>query len=219
MKYLSLIISAGILLSSCGAENQQSNDAQTTEPEKLELASPTCSYEYVNENTSLEWTAYKTTDKVAVGGKFDEFNVSVKADATDALSILEGAKFEISTASTNTNNEDRDMKIKTQFFGSLNATDKIFGRVNSLTGDENSGDAMIEISMNGLSKEVPAKYTIDGANLSLETEFDMQTWDGMAAIAALNKVCEDLHKGADGVSKLWSTVSVKVSTTLKKNCE
>jgi len=43
-------------------------------------------------------------------------------------------------------------------------------------------------------------------------------WSGGDAIAALNSVCEDLHKGADGESKLWSVVELNIEASLDKNC-
>lgn len=221
MKQLSYILVLTIFGFSCTGEKANSN-SETSEPkaqEKMMLSESACLYEYVNENTSVEWTAYKTNDKVPVGGKFDEMSVMSAQGANDPLSILEGVKFEIPTSSTNTNLEERDTKIKTYFFGNMSASELITGRVVGLEGDENSGRAVVEISMNGLSKEVEAKYTIDGQQVDLTTEFDVETWDGAAAIAALNEVCLDLHKGSDGVSKLWSTVSVKVSTSLAKQCD
>lgn len=218
MKHFAIIISSGLLLASCGGQNTESKESSEQET-KLELAQPSCSYAYVNENTAVEWTAYKTTDKVPVGGKFDEVKVITAKEAEDPMAILKQVSFEIPTSSTNTNLAERDEKIKSYFFGTLADTDMITGKVSSIDGNDKSGNAMVELSMNGLSKEVEASYSIDGTNISLETEFDVETWEGAAAIAALNKVCEDLHKGEDGISKLWSIVSVKVSTTLDKTCD
>jgi len=39
-----------------------------------------------------------------------------------------------------------------------------------------------------------------------------------AAVAAINKACEALHTGADGISKTWSVVELSIETTLNKNC-
>ncbi len=44
-------------------------------------------------------------------------------------------------------------------------------------------------------------------------------WNGDDAIASLNKVCEYLHKGEDGVSKLWSVVELNIEAILNKNCD
>jgi hypothetical protein len=38
------------------------------------------------------------------------------------------------------------------------------------------------------------------------------------ALAKLNKACEAVHKGPDGVSKTWSTVELKLMAKVTKNC-
>ena len=35
---------------------------------------------------------------------------------------------------------------------------------------------------------------------------------------ALYEVCDELHTGADGVSKLWSEVAISAEVPLKKTC-
>ena len=37
---------------------------------------------------------------------------------------------------------------------------------------------------------------------------DLETWQSQTAIASLNVVCNDKHKGPDGVSKTWSEVAI-----------
>lgn len=41
-------------------------------------------------------------------------------------------------------------------------------------------------------------------------------WNALEALAALNKVCFELHKGPDGVSKTWEEVAIEVSTYLRE---
>ena len=40
-------------------------------------------------------------------------------------------------------------------------------------------------------------------------------FNGSKAMESLNKVCFDLHKGPDGISKTWSEVEINVATYLK----
>jgi hypothetical protein len=37
---------------------------------------------------------------------------------------------------------------------------------------------------------------------------NLEDWDGLAAVASINKACEALHTGQDGISKTWSEVAV-----------
>jgi hypothetical protein len=33
---------------------------------------------------------------------------------------------------------------------------------------------------------------------------NLENWDALAAVASINKACEALHTGKDGISKTWS---------------
>ena len=46
---------------------------------------------------------------------------------------------------------------------------------------------------------------------------DLKNWNAIDALNALNKVCFDLHKGADGVSKTWEDVAIEIETYLREN--
>jgi hypothetical protein len=60
---------------------------------------------------------------------------------------------------------------------------------------------------------------VEGDTFTFESSIDVSSWNALGGIDALNEVCEDLHKGDDGVSKLWSEVSLKLSTTLNNDCD
>ena len=73
-------------------------------------------------------------------------------------------------------------------------------------------------TLNNIEKEVTLDYKVNDNKISLIGEIDLANWNGDDAIASLNKVCEDLHKGEDGVSKLWSVVELNIEASLDKNC-
>ena len=77
--------------------------------------------------------------------------------------------------------------------------------------DEVNGVA--EIKMNGVTEKVDFTYTIEGNVFNLKGTMDVTKWNGSAAIASLNEICKDLHKGADGVSKTWNEVALDITTT------
>jgi hypothetical protein len=60
---------------------------------------------------------------------------------------------------------------------------------------------------------------ITEGRIALSGVIELGNWSAQPNVDALNKVCYDLHKGADGVSKLWPEVKLEVSTTLNKNCQ
>jgi hypothetical protein len=55
-------------------------------------------YSIVSETTKIGWTAYKTTDKVAVKGTFTKVDVEVKSGSS-AKEALNGLKFSIPVSS------------------------------------------------------------------------------------------------------------------------
>lgn len=207
----SAILIAGISAFT-GCSNNE-NEEETSVKEQI------CFYEYDHTSTKLEWTAYKTTAKVGVGGTFNEIKVLGGEKSSKITDVLKSIKFTIPTNSTNTTNADRDKKIIEHFFGVMQGTDLIIGQVANVEGDDKSGTCNIYINMNGIEQEVPFAYTVDeNAHVVLDGEIDMNNWNGQAAIDSLNTLCYDLHKGEDGESKLWPNVTIKIETTLKKTC-
>ena len=127
-------------------------------------------------------------------------------------------KFNIPTSSTNSANPERDAKIVNSFFGSMDLTDLIIGHVKNAEGDNKSGFCVFYLSLNNVEREVKFTYTIEDALIQLNGKIDLFAFQGESAIGALNAVCEDLHKGEDGVSKTWPEVEVTIETTLNKKC-
>lgn len=199
--FASLVLAIG--LNSCGGETEE-----TTGPDMPQESNET--YSYNSGTTELEWTSYKTSDKVPVAGGFNEMEISAQ-ESKDPKEVIESMTFSIKTASVETNNEERNGKIVEHFFGTNN-TETIEGSVKSL-GD--NGKAVITITMNSIDFDVEGDYTLEGANFSFISSIDVSNWNGIPGIDALNTVCEDLHTGKDGVSKLWSEVGLSFSTKLK----
>ncbi len=200
--FASLILAVG--LTSCGGGEEEVVD----DSEENEVAEGT--YSFNEGTTELEWTSYKTSDKVPVAGSFNEVEYT-SSESADAKEVLESLTFSINTASVETNNEERNGKIAEHFFGTIN-TDKIEGSVKSI-GDD--GKAVVTITMNGIDFDVEGDYTMEDTDFSFTSSIDVSSWNGVAGIDALNTVCKDLHTGADGVSKLWTEVGLSFKTTLK----
>jgi polyisoprenoid-binding protein YceI len=213
--FLPIAVFAAFTINSCG-ENKTSETAtevSTTQKEAI------CFYAY-NEaaGAQVRWTAFKTSDKVPVGGQFDQVNVTAGEKSTKITDLLTTIKFNIPTASTNTANEDRDKKIVSSFFGAMNATDLILGQVKSAEGDNKTGTCTVYLTLNNVEKEALLNYSVEDATIKLTGEIDLVDFGAEAAVASLNKICEALHTGADGISKTWSTVELAIETTLKKEC-
>jgi len=204
-KTLLLLLLTGFLFS-CGTNNS-SKKTEETEKESPKVAENTI--KIATESAIMKWTAYKFKEKAGVGGSFDTLNIDSKTDNGTPEQILLGGSISIPTSSVNSNNEIRDPKIKKSFFGTFN-TPEIKGKILSAA----DGKGEIEFSMNGLSVNVPYTYNVNDAALRIKTSLDVTNWNGGAAIAALNKVCEALHTGEDGTSVLWPDVDVTLTFPL-----
>lgn len=194
-------------LSSCSSSDENTSDEDTAS------TSESCFYSYNEGSTNFEWTAYKTNDKVGVPGGFNEIEVTSEK-AENPKDVLESIEFSMNTSSVETNNEDRNGKVAKHFFETIN-TDKITGKIKSLGED---GKAVIEVTMNSITIDVDGEYSLVDGDFSFVATIDVIKWNGMSGIDALNEVCKDLHTGADGVSKLWSEVSLKLTTKLASDC-
>ncbi len=162
---------------------------------------------------TVKWTGYKTTSKIPVNGTFELLEVSNIKEAPTAIEALNGTKFSIPVSSLVSGDADRDSKLKQLFFGVMDATLSLTGTVN--LGEDGAGN--INLSMNGVSKEIPVTYTVKDQIVELEGKLDIvNDFSAQAALESINTACLELHKGPDGVSKTWSEVAISASAYLKK---
>ncbi|XMO85565.1 YceI family protein [Algibacter sp. AS12] len=205
MKKISiLLIALTISIVSCKNEKKESQtEAETTEK-----------YVVKPEGTTVKWTAYKTTDKLPVGGKFKLLNFENKSGATpqEALNNL-SFSIPVSSVFTNDATNTRDGKIINSFFGAMLDTEFLKGTI------KYANNAYVaSITMNGETNNLPLDVKItDERRVTLTGTMNLKDWNALDALASLNKVCFDLHKGADGVSKTWEDVAIEVETYLREN--
>lgn len=174
-----------------------------------------CSYSYNKDQSTLEWTAFKFSEKSPVKGSFNDIKIGGLTKSDDPKKMIESLTFSIATNSVETQNEERNAKIASLFFKTIH-TENITGKVKSLGND---GKAIIVISMNKLSKDVEGSYTLEDGKFSFQATIDVLSWNASEGIQTLNTACKDLHTGADGKSKLWSEVEIAFTTELMMECE
>jgi len=203
-KFLAVLVILTLGLTSCKEEKKE------VKTESTETVDNEVKYVIKPNATSVKWTAYKTTEKVPVGGEFSTLNFDAKEGATpqEALNNLE---FAIPIENLFTKDESRDLKIKTSFFGSMLNTEFIKGKIKYI-----DNAYVASITMNGVTADLPLEVSItDERRVSLKGVMQLKDWNALGALEALNKVCFDLHKGADGVSKTWEEVAIEVNTYLR----
>ena len=216
---ISLLAVAAFFLTACGSETP--TDKKTAE-EAVPVEKSTevvCEYSYNESTTKLTWTSFKTSARVAVGGSFDTYSVDGTEPSNSEAAVFQNATFSIVTGSVNTGNTERDPKLVKFFFNTMIESDTITGGIKKISeAVDGKGAAIIFINMNGIVRDVNAIYTLLGTELTLSATIDVANWEATNAIDALNTECKELHTGDDGVSKLWSEVTIEIYTNLAKSC-
>lgn len=154
----------------------------------------------------VHWTGYKTTDKVPVKGTFKQVDITNVTPADNPVEVINNVKFSIPVNSIFSNDSIRDFKLTNFLFGKMKSTSHINGEV--ILKDDGKGEA--SITMNGFTKNVPVSYEMHGNDIRINAKIDLNNWQAQVAVAALNEVCSEKHKAADGKSVTWSEVDIMV---------
>lgn len=187
-------------------------DTKPTQQEST--AEKACPLVLVDTSVAVKWTAYKTTERLGVSGTFDIVKVGGVVKAETAEEALGNATFEIPVSSVNSANPDRDKKIFEHFFSTMANTEMLQGKVL-----ETGADAWkVVLKMNDLKDTLTFEFSQEGDVVNLIGALDVAKWNALASVDSLNQVCFDLHKGADGVSKLWPDVKLEISAQLIEDC-
>jgi len=158
----------------------------------------------------IKWTAYKFTDKIGVSGSFNRITHQTFKKRGTVRQLLEDASFTIETKSINSNLELRDERIYNYFFKTIDA-DTISGKFIEVS--DTKGE--ININMSGKSRSIPFTYTSYMDTVRISITLDLMYWNALPGIEALNKVCNEVHIGADGISMLWTDVNVEVEIAIQ----
>lgn len=169
-----------------------------------------CRYRLDPDSVRIEWTGYKTTEKLGVKGGFKEVQVRAKERASkSAAAALEGASFSLNPLSVVSGNDARDSSLREEFFKKMAGQQQIFGKLSKVNISDSKGEAVLGLTLNSKMQSVPVQLQIDSSRLvRLEGEIDLLNFTAQDALQSLHRKCEELHKGKDGVSKTWSTVSI-----------
>lgn len=168
-------------------------------------------YQVSSKGSEVYWTGYKFTEKKGVKGKFKTINITKAPVATTALEAFNGVEFSIPTSSVFSDNAIRDGKLKSLFFGFMDNTESLTG-----TFATKGSDIVLNLKMNGQTKEVPLQYSIKDRHVKLEGTLNLLDFGAIKAYNSIHKACKVLHTGTDGVSKTWEDVAIEALVFLKK---
>lgn len=209
--YTAIAICSAMSFYSCNNKTDEKVEAPqettTTTEEATDLV------EGVITKSSVEWTAYKTTEKTPVSGHFDVVLVKdANQEGKTPQEVLEGANIVAEVATINSDLVDRDQKLKDILFGNMIDTKEIKGNLSF-----KDGKTFLKLTLNNASKEYEVKSSFENNVFTIEADVDLMDFNTTKALEALNKACFELHKGSDGVSKTWSEVHIKGQVEFTQN--
>lgn len=213
MKKIFLTVAAAIFLASCANQSNESNTPKAdakTEPVN-------CITTYSAEHTVIGFGAFKTTAKKEVKGNFKKFSIENISEGSTHEEIFQKATFTIPIFELETNDAGRNQRIRDEFFNKMNDTEFITGKV--IAFEKDSSKIKINLTMNGISNEEVFSYTINNDSIMINGSIDVLNYSASEALASLNKACESLHKGDDGISKTWSDVNIYINSVLTEVCK
>jgi hypothetical protein len=211
LQYVGVFMIVVGFIACSGNHNTANEEAETGN----ELSQENCVYTYTEGSLNVKWTAFKTTEKVGVSGSFDTISVNGIQKSNSATEMFANADFSIPVSSINSSNPDRDKKILEHFFGTMVETSTLNGKVLGMK----DSDCSVLINMNGVADTCVFNLSKNDTAVSLVGVIELANWNALQSADALNTVCFDLHKGADGVSKLWPDVKLEITAGITKKCD
>ena len=165
------------------------------------------------------WEAYKTTDKLPVAGTFSKVTLTAPEPAGSVPDAIKGASMDIVAASVDSGLEVRNQTLAEHYFSKFAAKSAFRASVKSVEGTNESGNAVITVDVNGVSRDLTFPYTVsDTGELTAKATMDMMDFSLKSAFDAIHTACEALHMGPDGVSKTWTEVALSITATIEKRC-
>lgn len=161
--------------------------------------------------STVEWKAYKTTQRDAVDGSFKTVNIISNAEGNTIKEALEAAEFTIPIEDILAGG--KEYNIIHSFFGVMVNPDLISGTIYIL--DETTG--YIALNMGGVTGNLNFEYKIIDKKFTLNTIMNLSDWNAAASIESLNLACKLLHAGGDGVVKLWNDIPISASVDFSES--
>jgi len=196
---LSLFLCFSFQFTSCKTEEKKNTETSLKKAATFSLK---------NAKNTVQWTAYKTTEKLPVKGVFKKVDILSNGDGNTVKEAIHNTEFSIPVSSIFSKDTSRDFKLKKFFFGVMENTKLLSGRL--LIESDSTGTAIIK--MNGVTTDLSFTYKITGNQFNLNGTMILGNWNAQNAIDSLNVASKELHKAKDGVSKTWNDVEINIST-------
>lgn len=154
----------------------------------------------------------KTQAKVKVPGVIKDAHFSFAKTMGSVADIMNKAKVDADFTSKDTKDKLRNNNIKRTFETKLKDS-KIHAEVSKINGNDSAGEIVAKITFNGVTKDVPLKYTLaDGkfkASGVVDMSKDFNLNDSYIALST-DKMIQGLHG-----KKTWTEVEVGIEAQIQ----
>lgn len=125
-----------------------------------------------NNSAKIYFTGYKLKNKTKVPGFIDGATFTFAKTTGSIADIMSKAKATADFTKENTKDKTRDNNIHRTFIAKLKDS-KIQAEIIKIKGDDSNGEITAKITFNGVSKEVPMKYTLSDGKFKASGKMDM----------------------------------------------
>lgn len=163
-------------------------------------------------NAIVKWSAFKTPEKVAVSGTFNDVkfklnkpnkNGTIESQLNNATATIDINKVEL-------NDEGKNETVRTYFFGAFVKKDAIKVTLKEVFEGKDRGTILATVRMNGKSQKVPMQYEIANSKITAKGVLDISEFGLESARVSLNNECKELHEGIT-----WSQVEIGFEAPVK----
>lgn len=174
-----------------------------------------CTYEFDVENSKVEGTGYKFTEKTGVTGQFGGVKLNKSEKKEKAEDLLNGLEVTVDLMTLDSGNALRDRNLRETLFAGI-LGDSV-AKVSVTKVEKNKIEA--DLKINEKSQKITFDYKMDKETMTATGKFDAVKFALGDQMAALKKRCGSLHTGSDGKSVTWTEFALSVKAKLKKVCK
>lgn len=174
-----------------------------------------CSFEFDVDNSKVEGTGFKYTEKAGVTGVFPGVKLNKTAKASDPKELLKDLVVTVNLMTLDSGNAIRDKNMRETFFSGILGDSVAVVTVKEIKDKKIKAEIMI----NEKSQTIDFDYTMTKDSITAKGKFDAMKFALGDQIAALKKRCGSLHTGADNKSVTWTEFDLAVVAKIKKTCQ
>jgi polyisoprenoid-binding protein YceI len=174
-----------------------------------------CTYSFDVDQSVVEGTGYKFTEKEGVTAVFEGVSLNNTKSVANKKDLLKDLVVTVDLLSIDSENALRDRNMRETLFANITNDSKVTVRVKKV-GEKTMET---EINLNNKTQPVTFDYQWTAKGIEAKGVFDALKYALGDQIAALKKTCGSLHTGADGKSVTWTDFDLSVKAVIKETCQ